>query len=172
MSDIVSLFDSAPRKCWICDLENLETPLLIELLGAVVAVNEEQLTIDDGTGCADILLDGHPIKGEVGDLIDCIARYCDDFLIRADVIVWDVSPECENLFQWQILEPPGPFGFPTLEFTNVDLLRYIKCAGDDATLENLSIVLDRPMDELSSRMEELQEDGVIYLNRNGVYTLL
>ena len=59
-----------------------------------------------------------------------------------------------------------------MKFTKDDLLRYIRCAGDDATLENLSLVLDRPVDELQSMINELQSGGVVYMNRDGAYALL
>lgn len=166
------MFDSAPRKCWVCDLANLQTPLTIELVGTVVSLNQDQMTIDDGTGCVEVHFEGHPIKGKIGDNVDCIAQYGHDHVVRADAVIWGVSHETETLFQWQILEPPGPFGYPTLKFTNEDLLRYIRCAGDDATMENLSLVLDRPVNELQPMIDELQDGGVIYMNRNGAYALL
>ena len=169
---MISMFDSAPRKCWVCDLANLQAPLTIELLGTVVRLKEDKMTIDDGTGCVEVHFEGHSIKGEIGDNVDCIAKYGVDHVVRADAVIWAVSPQTETLFQWQILEPPGLFGYPTLKFTKDDLLRYIRCAGDDATLENLSLVLDRPANELQSMIHELQDGGVIYMNRDGAYALL
>jgi hypothetical protein len=169
---MISMFDSAPRKCWVCDLVNLQAPLTIELLGTIVRLNEEQMTIDDGTGCVQIHFDGHAIQGKIGDNVDCIAQYGEDRIVRAEAVIWDISSEAETLFQWQILEPPGLFGYPTLKFTNDDLLRCIRYAGDDATMENLSLVLDRPANELQPMIVELQNSGAIYMNRNGAYSIL
>jgi hypothetical protein len=169
---MISLFDSAPRKCWVCDLAKLKPPMTIELLGTIVRLNEQQMTIDDGTGSVVVHFAGHAIKGQIGENVDCIARYEENNTLRADVVIWKVSPQTETLFQWQILEPPGKFGYPKLAFAKHDLLRYIRCAGGGAILEDLSLVVDRPINEIRPMIDELQNDGSIYQKRNGEYALL
>lgn len=168
----ISLFDSPPHKCWVCDLEKLQPPLTIELLGTIVRLNEDQMVIDDGTGSVMVQFDGHVIQGQIGENVDCIAQYEANRTLRADVVIWNVSTQSEMLFQWQILEPPGQFGYPKLEFTKDDLMRYIRCSGDGATLEDLSLVLDRPLGEVRLMIDQLQNDGAIYQNRNGEYVPL
>eukprot|EP00545_Synedropsis_sp_CCMP1620_P012523 CAMPEP_0119004204 /NCGR_PEP_ID=MMETSP1176-20130426/1017_1 /TAXON_ID=265551 /ORGANISM="Synedropsis recta cf, Strain CCMP1620" /LENGTH=174 /DNA_ID=CAMNT_0006955887 /DNA_START=10 /DNA_END=534 /DNA_ORIENTATION=+ len=162
----------APRQCWICDLIKLKPPIKIEILGTIVRLNQEQMTVDDGTGSVVIHFEGHAIKGQIGENVDCIARFEDENLLRAETVIWKVTPGHETLFQWQILSPPGKFGYPTLPFTKVDLLRYIRHAGSGATLEDLALVIDRTDHQLRPMIHELQNDGAIYQNREGEYVLL
>jgi hypothetical protein len=162
----------APRKCWICDLVKLKPPIVIELLGTIVRLNQEQMTIDDGTGSVVVHFRGHTIKGQIGENVNCIARYESDNTIRANTVIWKVTPGHETLFQWQILSPPGKFGYPQLPFTRVDLLRYIRHSGKGASLEDLCLVIDHPIREIEPMIHDLQAEGAIYQNRQGAYLLL
>jgi hypothetical protein len=150
----------------------------------LVAVSDNK---DDGTGVATVYLDGHVVHGSVGQLFQCLAECCShpcegttsleelkkEVQLIANIILWDVSTDRETLFQWQLLVPPGPFGIPQMSFTSQDLLTVIKCAGDNgASLEDLSIVLDRPQCDLQPMIIELQNEGAIYLSRQGTYTPL
>jgi hypothetical protein len=162
----------APRKCWICDLQKLEPPILIEVLGTIVKLNDEEMKIDDGTGSIVVRFRGHEIKGQIGENVNCVARYEDDERILADSILWKVKPQTETLFQWQLVSPPGKFGYPQLPFTKETLLRYIRYAGPGVLLEDLSLVLDRSVESLQPMIHELQNDGAIYQNRKGEYVLL
>jgi hypothetical protein len=161
---------------------------LIEFLGVLVSVSEDEITVDDGTGVVVIQLDGHKVYGRVGQLVQCLVECsyspCEGthsameksnqgMKLIANIILWDVSNERETLFQWQLLVPPGPFGIPHLSFTAHDLLIVIQCAGDTgASIEDLSIVLDRPVCELQPMIIELQSEGAIYQTRQGTYTPL
>lgn len=162
----------APRKCWICDLQKLQSPCTVEIVGTIVRLNETQMTVDDGTGSVQVQLEGHEIKGQIGDNVDCVLQYEHGGKAVTDTIVWKVPPGAETLFQWQILAPPGEFGYPKLAFSKHDLLRCIKSAGSGVILEDLSLVLDRPVQEILSMIHELQNDGAIYQNREGEYVLL
>jgi len=145
---------------------------MVEILGTVIRLNETQMTVDDGTGTLVVQLSGLDIKGQIGDNVKCTLLYAEEEELRADIIVWRVSPSTETLFQWQILSPPGSFGYPTLSFRKNDLLRYIRHAGCPVALEDLALVLDRPMQELQPLIHELQNDGAIYQNRQGEYVML
>lgn len=162
----------AARKCWVCDLTKLHPPVLVEILGTIVRMNQEQMTVDDGTGSVIVRFAGHAIKGQIGENVNCIAKFESSTALCAETIIWKVNPGHETLFQWQILSPPGKFGYPTLPFTKTDLLRYIRYSGNGALLEDLSLVIDRPVHELEPIIHELQNDGAIYQNRRGEYVLL
>mmetsp|Transcript_3817 Transcript_3817/g.5564 ORF Transcript_3817/g.5564 Transcript_3817/m.5564 type:complete len:175 (-) Transcript_3817:11-535(-) len=165
----------ATHKCWICDLDKLKPPLRVEILGLIVKLNQQEIEVEDGTGSIVVGIEGHVIKGKIGENVQITFFFggrSQRSPFIADTVTWKVSPQDETLFQWNIIAPPGDFGYPKLEFTKHDALRYIKYAGSGVQLEDLALVVDMSVDNLLPYIHDLQHDGLIYKNGKGEYVLL
>mmetsp|Transcript_15251 Transcript_15251/g.23226 ORF Transcript_15251/g.23226 Transcript_15251/m.23226 type:complete len:177 (-) Transcript_15251:1434-1964(-) len=167
----------AAHKCWICDLETLKQPIRVEILGLIIKLNSKEMQVEDGTGSIVVGIEGHDIKGKIGENVKFSFFYGGNTINNecyfvADTVTWKVSPQAETLFQWNIIAPPGALGYPKLEFTKHDALRYIQHAGGGVKLEDLALVVDMSAETLLPYIHELQNDAFIYQNGDGEYVLL
>ena len=168
---------------------------LFRLLGTVVGIQQDKthaklasISLDDGTAIVSVIAPHrmiHQISLRVGHTAECIARLEEnemdgDQVLFVDQLVRVEDPHAETL-RWLELthrhkhpDDVLTLGYPRQSISADDVFQIISAEqmmGSDAgaTLEDLAIVLEIPMQRLSEMIEELQMSGQIYRNEAGSF---
>lgn len=162
----------APRRMYIGELLQNKTTNFVRIMGTLVTLRSNQLTLDDGTGILHVSND-LPIKGAIGQTLDVICRRntaMDKF--QAETIIWNVSPQNETLRSLQLSykgESKLGYACPTIKAQDI---KQAVDLGGGVTIQDLCMVLELSKEHVESCLQELQLAGEIYCNREGKYVPL
>eukprot|EP00540_Astrosyne_radiata_P018840 CAMPEP_0116834702 /NCGR_PEP_ID=MMETSP0418-20121206/7133_1 /TAXON_ID=1158023 /ORGANISM="Astrosyne radiata, Strain 13vi08-1A" /LENGTH=153 /DNA_ID=CAMNT_0004464281 /DNA_START=1 /DNA_END=462 /DNA_ORIENTATION=+ len=153
-------------------------------MGTVVALSEESLTLDDGTGTIVVHCPNLEKKGSVGETVDCAAWIgsggdATTLSLTADYIIWGIHANTEALRWCQLADDnsaeqrlTNAWGYPCKPLSKSYLCYLIATSGGGATLEELALVVDSTPESIEPMIQELQSEGAIYQNRKGDYVPL
>jgi hypothetical protein len=162
----------APRRVLLSQLDTLLLPCPVRVVGIVVRMTSEFIVLDDGSHKMPLLCAQHDTsKGTLGDTIMALADWNGETL-QATTIMWDVNRNMEAL-QWQEALYSGPTsnGYPCIPVDKAEVFRFLSLEGGIG-LEDLALVLNLTLEEMNVFIQQLQEEGAIYLNRQGLFVPL
>jgi hypothetical protein len=163
----------APRRVLLSQIDTLPSHCPVRVVGVVVQIASNFLVLDDGSLCTKI--DSAQLDttvGVIGDVIMVIGNWTGEIL-QANTIVWKVDRNMEAL-QWQEALHTGPMknGIPYKPVDKAEVFRFISLDAEGISLEDLALVLDMQQNEMFLIVQQLQEEGAVYLNRQGLYVPL
>ena len=162
----------APRRLLLSQLNDIQTPCPVRVVGVAVRIASDFIILDDGSQKVKLLCPRHDTSpGALGDVIMVLADWTGEEL-HASTIIWKTDCNIEAL-QWQeaLYSGPAKNGFPFLPVDKAEVLRFISLEAG-ISMEDLALVLKLKQNEMNTIIQQLQEEGSIYLNRQGQYVPL
>ena len=162
----------APRRLLLSQLNDILSPCPVRVVGVAVRIASDFIILDDGSQKVKLLCPRHDTsRGTLGDVIMVLADWTGEEL-HATTIVWKTDGNLEAL-QWQeaLYSGPAKYGFPFLPVDKAEVFRFISLEAG-ISLEDLAMVLKLKQNEMDTIIQQLQEEGAIYLNRQGQYVPL
>ena len=165
----------APRRVLLSQLENLLLSCSVRVVGIVVRMTKEYIVLDDGSFKMHLMCAQHDTsKCTLGDTIMALADWdgITTKTLQATTIIWNVDRNMEAL-HWQEALYSGPIsnGYPSIPVDKAEVFRFLSLQGGIG-LEDLALVLNLTLEEINVFIQQLQEEGAIYLNREGSYVPL
>lgn len=172
--------DSSPQLAFLQDIiYHKTTNTTVRIIGRIVVLKENTITIDDGTALCDCYYTNNTFpKFEVSHLVNCVGNVKKQksrlLLVATSITLIDNSTNDEILFFLQLSSPkPSLYCTANKKLEEGDVFRLIKYStrgfgSNGIALSDLQTVLQQN-NAVKEVLEQLQIRGLIYKNSDGMY---